>query len=206
MALFSMVKGTGWHNVVAVLAARISQVKGTGRVDGPAKTQLGPDSSQKEAYPMRARSPTSHSNWWHDDVIKWKHFPRSWPSVTPVTGGFPSQKPVTRSFEVSFDLRLNKRLSKQSRSQWFETPSRPLWRNSNGCESPKWRQQSYDLMGDTILYFGKIPTKWEESIILLTKTTGQAFRPWARKLTRYLKFAGPGHESVREGGRVLAAK
>ena len=30
-------------------------------------------------------------------------------------GGYPSQKPVTRSFDVFFDLRLNERLSKQSR-------------------------------------------------------------------------------------------
>ena len=28
---------------------------------------------------------------------------------TPVTGDFPSQRPVTRSFDVFFDLRLNKR-------------------------------------------------------------------------------------------------
>ena len=28
-----------------------------------------------------------------------------------VTGEFPSQNPVTRSFDVFFDLRLNKRLS-----------------------------------------------------------------------------------------------
>ena len=32
----------------------------------------------------------------------------------PVTGEFPSQKPVTRSFDIFFDLCLNKRLSKQS--------------------------------------------------------------------------------------------
>ena len=44
-----------------------------------------------------------------------------------VTGGFPSQRPVTRSFDVSFDLRLNKRLSKQSRLRRFETPSHSLW-------------------------------------------------------------------------------
>ena len=37
--------------------------------------------------------------------------------------GFPSQKPMTRSFDVFFYLRLNKRLSKQSRRQRFETPS-----------------------------------------------------------------------------------
>ena len=48
-----------------------------------------------------------------------------------VTGEFPSQRPVTRSFDVFFDLRLNNRLSKQSRRQWFETPSRSLWRHSN---------------------------------------------------------------------------
>ena len=32
---------------------------------------------------------------------------------SPVTGEFPAQRPVTRSFGVFFDLRLNKRLSKQ---------------------------------------------------------------------------------------------
>ena len=32
---------------------------------------------------------------------------------SPVPGEFPAQRPVTRSFDVFFDLRLNKRLSKQ---------------------------------------------------------------------------------------------
>ena len=40
--------------------------------------------------------------------------------------------PVTRSFDVFFDLRLNKRLSKQSWCWWFETLSRPLWCHCNG--------------------------------------------------------------------------
>ena len=42
-------------------------------------------------------------NLGHDDVIKWKHFPRYWSFVSgnpPVTGGFPSQRPVTLSFDV----------------------------------------------------------------------------------------------------------
>ena len=47
---------------------------------------------------------------------------------SPVTGEFPAQRPVTRSFDVFFDLRPNKRFSKQSWGWWFETPSRPLWR------------------------------------------------------------------------------
>ena len=46
-------------------------------------------------------------------------------------GEFPAQKPVTRIFDVFFDLRLNKRLSKQSWGWWFETLSRPLWRHRN---------------------------------------------------------------------------
>ena len=49
---------------------------------------------------------------------------------SPVTGEFPAQRPVTRSFDVFFDLRL-KRLSKRSRGWWFETPSRQLWRHCN---------------------------------------------------------------------------
>ena len=47
------------------------------------------------------------------------------------TGEFPTQRPVTRNFVVFFDLRLNKRLSKQSWGWWFETPFRSLWRHGN---------------------------------------------------------------------------
>ena len=50
---------------------------------------------------------------------------------SPVPGEFPTQRPVTRSFDVFFDLRLNKRLSKQSWRWWFETLSCPLWRHRN---------------------------------------------------------------------------
>ena len=42
------------------------------------------------------------------------------------------ERPVTRSVDVFFDLRLNKRLSEQSWSWWSETPSRSLWRHYNG--------------------------------------------------------------------------
>ena len=46
-------------------------------------------------------------------------------------GEFPTQRPVTRSFDVFFDLRLNKRLSKQQRGWWFETQAWSLWRHCN---------------------------------------------------------------------------
>ena len=62
-----------------------------------------------------------------------EQFPCHWPFVwgTPVTGEFPSPRPVMRVVDVLFDLRLNKRLSKQSRRRWFETPSRSLWPHCN---------------------------------------------------------------------------
>ena len=41
----------------------------------------------------------------------------------------PSQRPVTRSIYVFFDLRLNKQLIKQSLGRWFESPSSSLWRH-----------------------------------------------------------------------------
>ena len=46
-------------------------------------------------------------------------------------GEFPTQRPVTRSFGVFFDLRLNKWLSKRPCGWWFETPSWSLWRQCN---------------------------------------------------------------------------
>ena len=58
---------------------------------------------------------------------------------SPVPGEFPTQRPVTWSFDVFFELRLNKRLSKQPWGWWFETLSCPLWnhRNAVGLESFK---------------------------------------------------------------------
>ena len=52
---------------------------------------------------------------------------------SPVTDEFPAQMPLTRSFDVFFDLRLSKRLSKQ-------------WR---GCDLRRHRAH-YDV---TVMYF-----------------------------------------------------
>ena len=71
----------------------------------------------------------------HDNVINWKHFSRYWPFAwgnSPVTGEFPSRSPMTRRIDVFFDLHPKKRLSKQSRRWWIETPSCSLWRHCNG--------------------------------------------------------------------------
>ena len=68
-----------------------------------------------------------------DNVIKWKHFLRYWYFVWgfPVTGEFPTQRPVMWSYDAFFNLCLNKSLSKQSRRWWSEMPSHSLWRHCN---------------------------------------------------------------------------
>ena len=72
-------------------------------------------------------------------IAWWRHQMETLPALlaicagkSPVPGEFPTQRPVTRSFDVFFDLRLNKRLSKQSWGWWLETLSRPLCRHCNG--------------------------------------------------------------------------
>ena len=42
-----------------------------------------------------------------------------------------TERPVTRSCDLFFNLRLNNRLSKQSRRRWSETPTRSFWCHCN---------------------------------------------------------------------------
>ena len=69
--------------------------------------------------------------WWRYEMEIFSALLAICAGNSPITGEFPTQRPVTRIFDVFFDLRLNKRFSKQSWCWWFETPSRPSWRHSN---------------------------------------------------------------------------
>ena len=71
------------------------------------------------------------SSWWRHQMETFSVLLTICAGNSPVIGEFPVQRPVTRSFDVFFDLRLNKRLSKQWWGWWFETPSHPLWRHCN---------------------------------------------------------------------------
>ena len=62
---------------------------------------------------------------------------------SPVTGELPAQRPVTRSFDVFFDLSLSKRSSKQSLGWCFETPSCPLWLH---CNDPNFSSSMLSLI------------------------------------------------------------
>ena len=68
------------------------------------------------------------------EVAWWRHQMETFSALLAIcagTGEFPAQRPVTRSFDVYFDLRLNKRLSKQWWGWWFEALSCSLWRHCN---------------------------------------------------------------------------
>ena len=82
------------------------------------------------------------SLYWH---VWWRHQMETFSALlaicagnSPVPGEFPAQRPVTRSSHVFFDLCLNKPLNKQSWGWWFETLSRPLWRQCNATPGVIW--------------------------------------------------------------------
>ena len=79
--------------------------------------------------------------WWRHQIETFSALLTLCEWNPPVTGGFLSQRPVKRNFEIIFDLRMNKRFSKQSRGQWFETPSRSLWLHCNA--GPGWKLSHY---------------------------------------------------------------
>ena len=69
------------------------------------------------------------NTWWRHQMEEFSASLALCAGNSPVTDEFSSQRPVTRSFDVFFDLPLNKRLSKHSWGWWFEAPSRSLCRH-----------------------------------------------------------------------------
>ena len=69
--------------------------------------------------------------WWRHQMEIFSALLAICAENSPVPGEFPTQRPVTRSFDVYFELCPNKRLSKQLWGWWFETQSRPLCRHRN---------------------------------------------------------------------------
>ena len=88
----------------------------------------------------------SFQSWWRHQMETFSALLAICAGNSPVTGEFPTQRPVTRSFDVFFDLRPNKRLSKQTWGWWFETPSRPSWRH---CNDDSWASSiCYGIISD----------------------------------------------------------
>ena len=71
------------------------------------------------------------NTWWRHQMETFSAFLAICAGNSAVPGEFLAERPVTRSFDVFFDLHLNKRLSKHSWGWWFETLLRPLWCHCN---------------------------------------------------------------------------
>ena len=91
--------------------------------------------------------------WYYSEFTRFITAPK-YNIMTSSNGNkFPLYWPLTRNFDVFFDLRLNKWLSKQSWGWWFETPSHPVWRDGNELKS---RETSLDIILSSVyvaLYF-----------------------------------------------------
>ena len=80
-------------------------------------------------------NPCVGTPWWRHQMETFSALLAICAENSPVSGEFPAQRPVTRSFDIFFDVRLIKRLSKHSRGWWFETLSHPLWRHRNAIRN-----------------------------------------------------------------------
>ena len=99
----------------------------------PAGLRMGVDSWHVQTKTLYHKICTHH-----DDVIKMQTFSTLLALCAGnslVTGEFPSQRPVMCSFDIFFDLCLNKGLSKLWWGWWFEMSLRSLWRQCNDYRS-----------------------------------------------------------------------
>ena len=91
------------------------------------------------------------------------------------TGGFPSQRPVTPSFDAFFDPCLKKQLSKQSRHRWFESLSGSL-SHITVMEACKFK---LIFLYENICLLIQIGSPWKKKLI-------QTFRGWSFNVPREL--------------------
>ena len=107
-------------------------------------------------------------SWWRHRMETFSALLAICAGNSPVTGEFPSQRPVTRSFGVFFDMRTNERLSKQSWGWWFETPWLSLWRHNSG-----------------VCYLRPIMSKAPVWILAIKRAMSLASEPLFTKYTTY---------------------
>ena len=91
----------------------------------------------------------------HDDVIKWKHFPRYWPFVrgihrSPVNSPHKGQWRGALMFSL-ICVWINGWENNRELGWWFETLSRPLWRHCNAspygkCDRTDWSKHDSELI------------------------------------------------------------
>ena len=84
----------------------------------------------------------------------------------PVTGGFPSRRPVTRSFDVFFDLP-----EETDAGDLRRTSSRSLWRHCNVDRTICWKQPKHVyLVGMFVLKVTRFghPIHWKWKVVMMS--------------------------------------
>ena len=88
---------------------------------------------------VRLLATQCHIAWWRHQMETFSALLALCAGNSPVTGAFPAQGPVTRSFDVSLICAwINSWVNNREWGWWFETPSRSLWRPCN--ESATYRR------------------------------------------------------------------
>ena len=126
------------------------------------------------------------ASWWRHQMETFSALLAICAGNSPVSGEFPSQRPVTRSFEVSLIGALNKRLSKKSWGWWFEPPSCSLWRH---CNALKFYDPVY-------IYIHTCVVKYTSLVIFKARNTRMD-----RSKIIYTKSAATSHEVSLNDGR-----
>ena len=104
------------NRLLRLRSRKTSKLRATGLCEG--------NSPVTGEFPAQRASNTENVSilsWWRHQMETFSALLAIFAGNSPVPGEFPTQRPVTRSFDVYFDLRPNKRLSKQSWGWWFET-------------------------------------------------------------------------------------
>ena len=110
--------------------------------DGPAPDGAGPSAATvmtnfRSHFPPMIQQDldkydkTLYHTWWRYQMKTFSTLLPFCAGNSLVTGEFPAQRPVTQSFDVFSDLRLNQQFSIQSRHRWFEMPWCSLWHYCN---------------------------------------------------------------------------
>ena len=105
----------------------------------------------------------NHDKWvnlWHLTHTWWRNAMEAFSALLAFCAGdrwIPRTKASDTELWYFFDLRLSKRLNKQSKRSWFETPSRSLWRHCNDMDCT--RSWSSVWCGDVLIIDSIKPSK-----------------------------------------------
>ena len=98
--------------------------------------------------------------WWRHQMETFSALLAICAGNSPGTGEFPAQRPVVRSFDVFFDLRPNKQLSKQWWGWWFEAPPWSLRRHRNAMEQRVVWSVTWDTTPDSKVHGANMGSIW----------------------------------------------